>query len=456
MNLSNYFDRIVVINLRRRPDRLKQFWRELDRHHWPFQKPEIFQAVDGNKVPAPKTWDAGGGAWGCMQSHRQILEQAIMDDVSKLLVLEDDMCLTSDFVARITDFLSRVPNDWGQLMLGGQHSSEATLRVKRGIVRCTNCQRTHAYAIRGRFMRALYQHWVSTQGHCDHRMGEIQARYRVYAPEPFIFGQAEGRSDISGAVNPRKFWVPPRKCLPVVLLHAPQSAVAQLREHGFHTGHDRNTRTDVDNGLDKIMSGPSESVRSRLSDWIRSINWEITSDPGTVCTIWHPDVTLSLVRDATDGAVYEIEAETVQQAIERTPETVRRMIGLTGRETTQIKNDHRCVILLDASKRVVDELRRHGWHPGFYVDETSGIDRGLIDIFENERDEDQSERLAYWIEEVQAETAKIQNGVLVIRHPKANAELLRQATPMRVIEISANSAKDALKQFDSARVLTVV
>ena len=247
-HLAGYFDRVVVINLKRRPDRLDAFWEEIERANWPFAKPQVFHAIDGNKVPSPHDWDAGGGAWGCMQSHRQILEQAIMDEVDKLLVLEDDMCLSSDFVQRITDFLARVPRDWGQLMLGGQHSEDSTSRVKKDIVRCTNCQRTHAYAIRGRFMRALYRQWVSTSGHCDHRMGEIQGRYRVYAPDPFIFGQAEGKSDISGAFNPRKFWVPPKRRAPVVLLNAPQAVVAELRSHGFHTGHDRHAESDIDNG----------------------------------------------------------------------------------------------------------------------------------------------------------------------------------------------------------------
>ena len=67
---------------------------------WPFRQPVRFRAVDGNSVPPPSWWPAGPGAWGCLRSHLRIFEDALMDGVDRLLVLEDDVCFVPDLAAR--------------------------------------------------------------------------------------------------------------------------------------------------------------------------------------------------------------------------------------------------------------------------------------------------------------------------------------------------------------------
>ncbi len=69
--------------------------------------------------------------------------------------------------------------------------------VKEGIIRCTDCERTHCYAIRGEFMRKLSRRWLgggkfNGSRHCDWIMGrdpEMQLSHKVYAPEFFLVGQ---------------------------------------------------------------------------------------------------------------------------------------------------------------------------------------------------------------------------------------------------------------------------
>jgi hypothetical protein len=280
------FDRVVVVSLKRRADRLAEFQETL--RDWPFKKPEVFEAVDGNVVPSPTNWISGGPAWGCCASHVEVLRKAIQDGVGSLLVLEDDACVRHSFRDDARRFLRDVPGDWEGLMLGGQHMVQPE---KNG--RCINTQRTHAYAVRGQYMRDLYRLWLRCDRHIDHVMGPQQKDRRVYAPNPFLFGQRRGLSDITCSENPIKFWQPPKGDEPVLVLLCDRAEVQRIRERGVHTGHRRGA-DDIDVGL------TSPLTEAKLRRWISDLQWECVSE-GTTLGVWHPEATLDLVQRCWNG-----------------------------------------------------------------------------------------------------------------------------------------------------------
>lgn len=194
-DISQTFDRVVVVNLDRRPERLRRFWETLG--EWPFRKPERFAAIDGTVIPPSAGWERGPGAWGCLLSHRQILRQAIADGISSILVLEDDAFPVHGFASLVEEFLAHVPSDWDCLMLGGEHLHEPT-PIAPGIVRCVSTNRTHAFALRGRMLLTLLQFWEDTRNdHCDLVLASLMRNFKAYAPDPFLIAQDAGYSDIT-------------------------------------------------------------------------------------------------------------------------------------------------------------------------------------------------------------------------------------------------------------------
>jgi hypothetical protein len=289
-----FFDRVVLINLKRRADRKEAFFRDFPKD-WAFKEVTVFEAVDGDICPPPTSWRQGGGAWGCMQSHRRILEQAMHDGVKSLLVLEDDALFAPDFMKGANEFLDRVPKDWDQLMLGGQHINvyrdPPPVHVS-GVVKCHNCQRTHAYAVSDRYMRELYRAWQGASVHCDWVMGPMQRGRRVYAPERMLVAQREGPSDINGRVQPRNFWNRPPEEMPVFALEdspLPLDRLAGLRERGFHLGYDRDERTGVDKSLTKAFGKGIDAAK--LKEWLNAVSWESHQHQDLYPCLYHPTIT---------------------------------------------------------------------------------------------------------------------------------------------------------------------
>jgi len=212
------FDRCVVINLDRRPERLQAFRKRLP-IDWPFAPVERVPAFDGvNAEPPP--WYGGehrrrlAGAWACFSSHLAIWRQALADGIESVLIFEDDCVFASDFSARARRFVEHVPDDWHQVYFGGQHLHTETIppvRVNEHVIRGRNVNRTHAYAIRRPMLEAcvetLGQPWPQQTPvnyyNFDYQLGAMHrdAARNVYCPPQWLCGQTAGYSDVSPEVH---------------------------------------------------------------------------------------------------------------------------------------------------------------------------------------------------------------------------------------------------------------
>lgn len=214
--------RVVCINLDRRPDRWEKFLAALPAD-WPFGDVERYPAVDGQLCKPPAWWRQGPGAWGCYRTHVRIIEECLNAGVESVLILEDDALCCGQFAENCAAAMADLPGDWGMFYLGGQHIAQKkgkpTTLTSR-IARPFNVNRTHAYALRGETMRAVYQHLCVTDrhahdgvrwnrgNHIDHHYGRghMARKWPVYAANPWLIGQMEGKSNINGRDMATRFW----------------------------------------------------------------------------------------------------------------------------------------------------------------------------------------------------------------------------------------------------------
>lgn len=201
------FDGVYVINLGRRPDRMKGFHLRIAEARWPFAWPERFDAVDGQILTPPESWGSNTkGAWGIAQSHRGVLRRCLDRGQKNVLIFEDDALFPADFASQVTAWLSRVPSDWDGLFLGGQHTA-SPVPITPEVLRCRVTVCMHAYALREPLISDLLQYLEQTQkDQCDWSFAELVSRYRVYAPARFLVGQAADHSDNTGFKTTEQWW----------------------------------------------------------------------------------------------------------------------------------------------------------------------------------------------------------------------------------------------------------
>ena len=132
------FDKILYINLLRRPDRNENIVKSLE-YLKLFDMCERVDAVDGKKLKkeniSPSLISSEGiidaynkdmrvyepltqGGIGCALSHKRVYQKIIDDKINRCLILEDDAKFDIDFSDKLKQIEKNVPQDFDILFLG--------------------------------------------------------------------------------------------------------------------------------------------------------------------------------------------------------------------------------------------------------------------------------------------------------------------------------------------------
>jgi len=222
IQLDKYFDKVIVINSRQRPDRLRDMTERFKslgmvNDHFEFTEKYKFEAIwgghlDASKLPISYQKGLNNGEIGCYLSHLEIYKQIVANGWGKTLILEDDAVFTQSFFDWFEKQYELLPEDFDMWFLGrgnydyenqkkGQKELEMFGVVKEignGLYESKRNWLTHAYVVNGKCAQYLYDN-VSKDMYLtvDGVLADVQENLNVYSSNPSIIIQdSKSRSSL--------------------------------------------------------------------------------------------------------------------------------------------------------------------------------------------------------------------------------------------------------------------
>ena len=198
MLLNQLFPHQVCINLDRRADRWERMQTEFARHG--LDRVRRFSARDGNALVLPSHWKHTAGAYGCLLSHVQVVQEARELGHESVLIFEDDAVLDPEFTTKFATFIEELPSDWDLLYFGALHKDEPA-PVSDHVYRITKGNSTYAYALRS----TVFDAFVELNRRADHVLDvnayRLQERFNCYCFMPNLAWVQSEYSDVQNRLE---------------------------------------------------------------------------------------------------------------------------------------------------------------------------------------------------------------------------------------------------------------
>lgn len=201
MILTEKFDKIYCINLKRRQDRWKKCLKEFKKNN--LEGIERYQAIDGKLYDWSSTKynpDLLKGELGILETHINIIKEAVENGYSTIMILEDDVYFTPE-IAKLEEYLSDVPSDWDMIHLGGNHTyGNVPEMVTDKIMKLHNTFATEAVIIKSTIFQKILDITEKREHQIDAYYAMLQKTDNFYGCYPNITLQKIDYSDIQNKV----------------------------------------------------------------------------------------------------------------------------------------------------------------------------------------------------------------------------------------------------------------
>ena len=180
MKVNEFFDKVVVINLDRRTDRMEKVDAQLKELGIEYERFSAVDAVAEGIDPIQ----------ACRQSHIQVLEQS----EGLTLILEDDALFMDNFNKRFAEFIELLPADWNIFYLGAVLLNSQP--CNHMMIRAMDTSSLHAYCISPKFRSIALEQAKEYPEHIDVAYRLLHRRYPSYAAKPPLVKQYPSYSDL--------------------------------------------------------------------------------------------------------------------------------------------------------------------------------------------------------------------------------------------------------------------
>jgi GR25 family glycosyltransferase involved in LPS biosynthesis len=183
MRINEYFDKVVVINLDKRTDRLEKISKQLDELGITFER---FSAIDGtgkNPMLAGK------------DSHVEVWKQNLG---KRVLILEDDAYFVEGFQERFDEVIQTLPEEWDVFYLGVflDKKTGKVIKVNNDWYRQVVSTGTQAYCLYPDMMQFFIDRIDAYDGYVDVGLRILAEDTNAYITQPNLVTQYAGYSDL--------------------------------------------------------------------------------------------------------------------------------------------------------------------------------------------------------------------------------------------------------------------
>ena len=199
------FAKSFYISLHSSTERRKRFCDNVEAVDWPEELPKPEWRL-GVREAKPAWYQARGADWGCMRAHLNVYVECILQGISPVMIFEDDCLFPADFARRYRRFTAAVPDDWGMIYLGGNHTLLPEI-VNNEVLLCRRTNMNIAIGFRDDVLAAPFAFLARFREQCATQHVHIDTlwatilehrRVKAYAPHYWITAQAANVSDRTG------------------------------------------------------------------------------------------------------------------------------------------------------------------------------------------------------------------------------------------------------------------
>ncbi len=186
MRINDYFDKVILINLDRREDRLEKISTQLNNLGITFER---FSAIDGKELGInPIT--AG------TMSHQKVLEE---NTEKRIFVLEDDALFVDDFNEKFAEVIQHLPSNTDIFYLGAllpKHTGKVEDIGNKYWFKQIMSTGSHAYSIHPARVKYFAEKLKDYEWYIDIGLREFAKDYKAMIAQPNLVTQFASYSDL--------------------------------------------------------------------------------------------------------------------------------------------------------------------------------------------------------------------------------------------------------------------